>query len=333
MKRNSSDDSDMTYLMSSTKTNKRCCFSRYYGSILATVAFVFLVTGAVLALTNACEEFVKTKIRNGVKLKAGNTVYDEWLHFKTPIYIKYYIFNVTNSDEVCKGGTPNIQELGPYTYRLFFNRRNISRQKSSLSYFSTSTYFFKKKLSCDLCDPFHDNVTTVNLPFLATLEMIMKYIEPKDPSGLVVRVLDNIFMQLSLPAFHTRTINDLLWGYEDIQLAQAIGLLSSVAKFGIPSLHVDFPKRLAYVVNMSSSPHTIDTGEEDVQYIGKILKWNHSASIPCWKDKYARMINGSDGERFKPFLEKDDILYSFVVNTYSVTTMTTFVQLLKMNGT
>lgn len=79
--------------------------------------------------------------------------------------------------------------------------------------------------------------------------MIMKYIEPIDPSGLVVNVLNNIFMQLSLPAFHTRTINDLLWGYEDIQLAQAIGLLTSVAKFAIPSLHVDFPKRLAYVVS------------------------------------------------------------------------------------
>ena len=52
-----------------------------------------------------------------VKLKEGNEVYDKWLHPETPVYMTYYIFNVTNPESVSKGGIPNVQEFGPYTYR------------------------------------------------------------------------------------------------------------------------------------------------------------------------------------------------------------------------
>ena len=44
-------------------------------------------------------------------------MYDKWLHPETPVYMTYYIFNVTNPESVSKGGIPNVQEFGPYTYR------------------------------------------------------------------------------------------------------------------------------------------------------------------------------------------------------------------------
>jgi hypothetical protein len=50
-------------------------------------------------------------------LKEGNEVYDRWLHPENPVYLTFYMFNVTNAENVSKGGIPNVQQHGPYTYR------------------------------------------------------------------------------------------------------------------------------------------------------------------------------------------------------------------------
>ena len=52
-----------------------------------------------------------------VELKPGSFVYEEWKNFSTPIYMKYYVFNVTNHDEVMDGAIPNVTQIGPYSYR------------------------------------------------------------------------------------------------------------------------------------------------------------------------------------------------------------------------
>ena len=52
-----------------------------------------------------------------MKLKPGSLVYNEWTKASTPIYMKYYVFNLTNPDEIMEGATPNVTQLGPYSYR------------------------------------------------------------------------------------------------------------------------------------------------------------------------------------------------------------------------
>ena len=54
---------------------------------------------------------------SNVELKPGSFVYEEWKNFSTPIYMKYYVFNVTNHDEVMDGAIPNVTQIGPYSYR------------------------------------------------------------------------------------------------------------------------------------------------------------------------------------------------------------------------
>ena len=46
-------------------------------------------------------------------------MYDYWLNPPVPIYMQFYMFNVTNPDEVLqKGERPSLAQYGPYTYRL-----------------------------------------------------------------------------------------------------------------------------------------------------------------------------------------------------------------------
>ena len=50
-------------------------------------------------------------------LKEGNEIYDKWKHPENPTYLTYYMFNLTNPDDVSEGGIPNVHQCGPYTYR------------------------------------------------------------------------------------------------------------------------------------------------------------------------------------------------------------------------
>ena len=48
--------------------------------------------------------------------------------------------------------------------------------------------------------------------------------------------------------------------------------------------------------------------------MGQILTWRNETSVPLhfWETAQSRMINGSSGARYKPFLREDDVLYAFL---------------------
>ena len=52
-----------------------------------------------------------------VKLTNGSETWEKWSDIPLPVYLSFYIFNVTNPLEVELGGKPRLQEVGPYVYR------------------------------------------------------------------------------------------------------------------------------------------------------------------------------------------------------------------------
>ena len=52
-----------------------------------------------------------------MELKPDSLVYNEWINASTPIYMQYFMFNLTNAEEVMEGATPNVTQIGPYSYR------------------------------------------------------------------------------------------------------------------------------------------------------------------------------------------------------------------------
>ena len=53
-----------------------------------------------------------------IEIKEGSLQYKNWYEPEVPIYMQWYIFNLTNADEVMQNKTkPKFDQLGPYTYR------------------------------------------------------------------------------------------------------------------------------------------------------------------------------------------------------------------------
>lgn len=83
------------------------------------VQIVVTLYAIQLFVRNNFKTSSKSNIENLQKLKLrpgsmARQIYDE-LPF--PLILKVYLFNITNPDEVHKGGKPNLQEIGPYTYQ------------------------------------------------------------------------------------------------------------------------------------------------------------------------------------------------------------------------
>lgn len=49
-------------------------------------------------------------------LAPGTDLREMWTTVPFALDFKVYLFNVTNSDEVTKGGKPILQEVGPYWF-------------------------------------------------------------------------------------------------------------------------------------------------------------------------------------------------------------------------
>lgn len=92
-------------------------------------------------------------------------------HDSVPFYESYYMFNLTNLDEVMAGGRAKYMELGPYTYRVSITKFDIvfSDEGRKVSYKECNTYFWTPELSCEGCTP-EDVIVGVNTGYLGAIE-------------------------------------------------------------------------------------------------------------------------------------------------------------------
>lgn len=80
-----------------------------------------------------------------------------------PVDFKVYIFNVTNVDEIQKGGQPKLEEIGPYVYSQYRKKYNIrfSRDKERASFYSQMNFQFNQEKSGPLRED--DKLTVLNM--------------------------------------------------------------------------------------------------------------------------------------------------------------------------
>lgn len=91
------------------------------------------------------------------------------MHIRAPLYVKVYVFNVTNADEVAAGSEELVlQELGPYVYQDHREKIIYDDDGQTITYLPQSLFEFIPAMSGDNLN-LSDLITTVNIPLLVSI--------------------------------------------------------------------------------------------------------------------------------------------------------------------
>lgn len=253
-----------------------------------------LILGISLVLTSVFPHLVQSMVKKQVVLKNDTDAFEAWKDPPAHIYMQFYFFNLTNPQEVLDGERPAVVEIGPYTYREYRPMEQIDFQDNGtkITAVNTKTYIFQRNMSRG---PESDLVRTVNIPAMAVME---RFKDTFVEANLISAYMKGTGQGL----FTTRTVGELLWGYED-------GLLKAL-KIIRPDLDDVFG--LFYKNNASNDgEYVFFTGQQNYRDFSRVDMWKGESSLNWWTSDECNMINGTIGTAFHPVITKNDMLYIF----------------------
>eukprot|EP00092_Neocalanus_flemingeri_P046420 GFUD01052219.1.p1 GENE.GFUD01052219.1~~GFUD01052219.1.p1 ORF type:complete len:595 (-),score=120.44 GFUD01052219.1:139-1923(-) len=183
--------------------------------LLATSVLGCLVIILGLLVLTMAPSFLSSMILKSLALSPGSDRLASWLLPPVEAHLTAYAFNLTNPDEVLKGGKPVVQEVGPFVYRVVTvkDSQDIETGQSHLNYDplgSTLTYRPRKIYYLVSGDPDNTFVTVPNIPLLTGFSSI------RDSYWITKDVAKNIMLNNGRGTpFVTVSFTGLLWGYSD----------------------------------------------------------------------------------------------------------------------
>ncbi|XP_040012988.1 lysosome membrane protein 2-like isoform X2 [Xiphias gladius] len=270
---------------------RRSCAIYAVGIICA----LLLVVGIGLFVGQTFHTLMQNRLKKEIVLVEGSRVFESWKTPPPPVYMEFFFFNVTNVDEFLQGGNPEVKQVGPYTYREYRYKDNVSMVENGtmVSAYNTKSFVFLREKSVG--NPAVDNITIVNIPAWAVMDKL---------KGSFWKASMASFMMDSVKSgpFTTRTVDELLWGYQDPLLTRISSTQPDVEKFF----------GLMYKKNGSNDGEFVyHTGEQDYMDYGRVKTWKGQSELTFWTTNHSNSINGSDGSAFHPLLNKNERIYIF----------------------
>ncbi|XP_015121977.1 sensory neuron membrane protein 2 [Diachasma alloeum] len=288
------------------------CFGLFLGLGIAACVLALISKYIVLPKT------VNDEIGEAVALVNGTGAYDRWKTIPLPIIYKAYFFNVTNPDDVMQGEKPILQEVGPYVYKQYRSKFNITEDGDTLSYNEHQLFEFDENSSYPLTDS--DAIRIVNLPLMAMIATTEREVPP------LLQVLDRMIPKIfnnPKDLFLTTTPRNFLFDgviltcdTNDIALRIVCGVIEKLAPRTIVRRDKGNFKfsLLSYKNDTDEGTFVVNSGKTDPKMVGQLSSWNGYSMTNVWlANSSCNAIYGSDATIYAPFQTTESI-----VNTFSV---------------
>ncbi|XP_064128126.1 scavenger receptor class B member 1 isoform X1 [Loxodonta africana] len=269
-----------------------CTGARRAAVALGVVGLLCVVLGAVMIVL--VPSFIEQQVLKNVRIDPSSLSFNMWKEIPVPFYLSVYFFHVVNPDNVLKGEKPQVQERGPYVYREFRHKSNITfNDNDTVSFLEYRTFQFQPAKSYGLES---DYIVMPNILVLTAAMLV-------ENQPLSLKVLMSLaFSTLGERAFMNRTVGEIMWGYED-PLMDFINkyfpnLLPFNGKFGL----------FSELNNTHSGLFTVFTGVKDFSRIHLVNKWNGLSKVSFWHSDQCNMINGTSGQMWAPFMTPESSL-------------------------
>lgn len=294
-----------------TDTSNKCIKRYTISAAICNVVAVFLLI-FVLAINPILFQLL---VNSQVVLTNGTLSFEQWLAPTPLIYKIATVYNITNTAEVEAGGTPNITAIGPYYFIEHREKIRVEEVYSrELRYGEKKWYEFDWNTTNHNrtvpLDPKKDHFTTFNIAYIGVAYNLTL---AGDPPKEVIGVITDAILQHEIGLFMNRTVNDVVFGYEDkfLKLLQVV----------MPGL----PSTVQLVYNMSdrdiATTSRVMNGGEHLSELGQYTEWQGYRKLPYWKTDEANAVNGTEGLFFAPNLDKTETITTFVDDLFRANPM------------
>lgn len=295
---------------------------------------ILMVVGGILVVL--CGVFVgvfpvifQAIVNKMLVVKPDGKTIDDFISPPVPIYMQFYLFNVTNPDEIrFRGEKPIVTQVGPYTYEEVRTKHNMTwdDEEGTVTYLQDKSFFFNEEMSNGLLET--DKITTINAIMVVIadffsrtnstlLDLIWTEIEAELDLFESYVIGDMIFYGFPLPEFNfdfsnisisplneteglSGTLYDILTKlYED-------GILDNPPPESLASNEINFMKN-----HTDDKTYKVKTGAKGLDDYLNIVEWDGEPSLSYWANGFCNMINGTDGTQYPPEVTKDRILYLY----------------------
>ncbi|XP_006865422.1 PREDICTED: scavenger receptor class B member 1 [Chrysochloris asiatica] len=269
-----------------------CAGARRAATALGVIGLLGAVLGAVMIVV--VPSLIQQQVLKNVRINPNSLSFNMWKEIPVPFYLSVYFFHVVNPDEILKGEKPEVQERGPYVYREFRHKTNITfNDNDTVSFLEYRSFQFQPDRS-------HGSESDyIVIPNILVLGAAMKMEDKPMTMKLVLTMTLSAFGQR---AFMNRTVGEIMWGYDD-PLVNLINkwfpnMFPFKDKFGL----------FAELNNSNSGLFTVFTGVKDFDKIHLVDKWNGLSKLNFWHSDQCNMINGTSGQMWAPFMTPESSL-------------------------
>ncbi|XP_067929116.1 lysosome membrane protein 2-like isoform X2 [Watersipora subatra] len=252
-----------------------------------------LVIGILLICIGLIIQFVVLPqvFNSNLEIKAGSLQYRNWHDPTIPIYMQWYVFNLTNVENfTTKQEKPHFVQLGPYTYREHRVKTDITwHSNGSVTYKNLRWWNFIPKKSEGFSED--DIIYSVNLPLLTVAESLQY------ESVLIKEIFQLLADSYNETLIKRYKMHELVWGYHDPMMTTAMNMMPDW-------FYTDFVGIFAGKNYTDDGVWTVSTGSKNISTVGQTEAYNGSLSLDFWSTQYANMVNGTDGTIASPHLNK-----------------------------
>uniref|UniRef100_T1KWW1 Uncharacterized protein n=1 Tax=Tetranychus urticae TaxID=32264 RepID=T1KWW1_TETUR len=274
--------------------------------------------GIVLALVSAIllgqwSNIIQKQVNKKLVISEKSEDYDKFVAPDVPIYLKFYLFDVKNPDEIMKGGKPKVEQKGPYSFLEKRVKEVESFSKDKVTYKEVKTYHFDPETSHKSVS-LNDAFTHINVPWMTV--MSASFHLPGAGQGNIFRQL----IPLKVPSFKApvqmflkHTAGELLFDTYPIEFIGDINNLLAQIKQHQVNL-----TNFAYFMEKNATDEgrfVVNTGSKNSKNLLAIESWKGSNKVDFWvKDSKCNNIVGTDATGFAPGIKKNSKLEIFTTD-------------------
>ncbi|XP_055847864.1 lysosome membrane protein 2 [Episyrphus balteatus] len=188
----------------------------------AAIGLGLLTTAILVVVLNPVQMVADYKLT----MYEGSFLYKLWQKPPLDVFIKVFMFNVTNYDRFVRGldAKLKVEEIGPYVYQEFLEHHNATfNANDTLSYNPLRKVKFIREQS--IGDPKTDMIISPNIPYMGVTAAASSI------SVFMAFAVRTLVRQFDAKIMLRISVHEYLWGYEDPLVNIASKLVPSVINF------------------------------------------------------------------------------------------------------